>query len=127
MEDGKNIIKDQEIKEASGILETLNNTKNIEKDSETGPVVDAESITNKTNVTEEAAATESEVRVPKIIKSSVNENVSSPNDTVIETKDSTSVVSSPSDGIPTVNGGDAEPVVVVPAMSKKKAAALTPK
>lgn len=105
----------------------MNNTKNIEKESETGPVVDAESITNKTNVTEEAATTESEVHVPKIIKSSANESVSSSNDTIIETKDSATVISSPSDAIPTVNGGDAEPVVVVPAISKKKAAALTPK
>ena len=78
-------------------------------------------------MTEEAATTESEVHVPKIIKSSANDSVSSSNDTIIETKDSATVISSPSDAITTVNGGDAEPVVVVPAISKKKAAALTPK
>lgn len=50
-EDGKDIVKDQEVKEADKVLETMNNTINIEKDSSTGPVVDADSITNKKNIT----------------------------------------------------------------------------
>ena len=144
VEDGKNIIKDQEIKEASGILETLNNTKNIEKDSETGPVVDADSITNKPNITKEAIANETASANETIVvngTTAINEQ----NATVVETKDTTTVIGAPAQaGTTTVvtpaevgappNANDPAPVsvpapapvVVVPAR-KKVVHPLTPK
>jgi len=51
----------------------MNNTENIEKESETGPVVDADSVTNKINATQEA----------------IDNETANSNSTVIETKDST--------------------------------------
>lgn len=47
-------MKDQEIKEADKILENMNDTKNIEKESTTGDVISEKEYNNKTNATEKA-------------------------------------------------------------------------
>jgi hypothetical protein len=88
----------------------MNNTENIEKDSETGPVVNADSVTNLKNATQEAID---------------NENANS-NSTVIETKDSTKVIGSNSaDSEDSVNPS-AKPVIIKSVGGKKKVVKLTP-
>lgn len=53
-DDGKNIIKDQEVNEAGKILENVNSTKDIEKNSVTGDIISVEDYNNKTNITDVA-------------------------------------------------------------------------
>jgi hypothetical protein len=47
-------VKDQEINEADKILENVNDTKNIEKESTTGDVISEKEYNNKINATEAA-------------------------------------------------------------------------
>ena len=53
-DEGKNIIKDQEVNEADKILENVNSTKDIEKKSITGDIISVDDYNNKTNITDVA-------------------------------------------------------------------------
>ena len=53
-DEGKNIIKDQEVNEASKILENAKDTRDIEKSSSTGEVISVDDYNKKTNITETA-------------------------------------------------------------------------
>lgn len=88
----------------------MNNTENIEKESETGAVVDADSVTNKINVTQEA----------------IDKETANSNNTIIETKDSTQVIgSNTSDSVESTNA-NASSVVIKTVGGKTKVVKLTP-